>query len=203
MILASKLARAAVRVTRLATILLAWAALFTAAAQQTPLAEAPKSPQLKLEVIPLKKTYALGETVLLKYRLTSLVDGTMCFPEPAIEVSGSFEGSLRSDAHHLSGIGDPDFFIEDIWPMHPGEEEIRSTVADRWIKLGMSEPHSPQKVDKTIVLNGTGEWELQATYYPPGLNAHDKEVVKSMGCTAPDMQVHSEPVRITVVDRTN
>ena len=163
---------------------------------------APKPPQLKLEIIPAKKTYFVGETVFVRYKLTSLVDGTTCFPEPAIEVSGSFEGYLTSDARRLSGIGDRDFFIGDVWPRHPGEEEIRSAVVDRWIKLGMSEPYSPQKLEKTVALKGTGEWELQATYHPPDLKARDKEVVKSMGCTAPDMQVISDPVKITVVDPT-
>ncbi|MGO9084409.1 MAG: hypothetical protein ACLQBK_04215 [Candidatus Sulfotelmatobacter sp.] len=192
------------RVPSSLTIPLAFfAALFPAAAPQTPPAEAPRPPQLKLEVIPLKKTYTVGETVSLKYRLTSLVDGTMCFPEPAIEVSGSFEGYLTSDARRLSGIGDRDFFIDDVWPRHPGEEEIRSAVVDRWIKMGMSEPYSPRKLDKTIALKGTGEWELQATYHPPDLKAHDKEIVRSLGCTAPDMQVRSEPAIITVVDLTN
>jgi hypothetical protein len=38
---------------------------------------APKPPQLKLEIIPLKKTYFVGETVFVKYRLTSLADGTL------------------------------------------------------------------------------------------------------------------------------
>lgn len=189
------------RVTSLPRVLLAFAALFPAAAQQTPPAEAPK-PQLKLEVIPLKKTYTVGETIVLKYRLTSLVDGKLCFPPPAIEVSGSFEGYLTLDARRLSGIGDRDFFIDDVWPRHPGEQEIRTAIVDRWIKLAMSEPYSPKKLDKTIALKGRGEWELQATYHPPDLKARDKEVVKSMGCTAPDMQVISDPVKTTVVDPT-
>jgi hypothetical protein len=177
-------------------------ALPSAAAQQAPTSDSAKRPQLKLEVIPLKKTYTVGETVVVRYRLMSLEDGTLCFPPPAIEESGTFEGYVSLKARPLNNAGDQDFFIHDVWPMHPTEEEVRSDVADRWIKLGMSEPYRLRKPDK-MALSSPGEWELQATYHPPGLTARDKDIVRSMGCTPPDVPVLSEPLTIAVVNPSN
>jgi len=50
----------------------------TASAQMEAL---PKAPQLKLEIIPAKKTYRVGETVFVRYKLTSLADGTILFSD--------------------------------------------------------------------------------------------------------------------------
>jgi len=192
------------RVGYRSTILLTlFAALLPAAAQQTPPPETPKPPQLKLEVIPLKKTYAVGETVVVKYLLTSLVDGTLCFPQPAVEVSGSFQGYLTLETRPRNGGEDLGFFIDDVWPRHPTDGELRSAIAHRWIKLGMSEPYQLRRSSRAVALTSPGEWEVQATYHPPDLTAPDKEIVKSMGCSPPDTQVRSDPFTITVESSPN
>lgn len=153
-----------------------FASLSTASAQHTLPAQLPKPPQLKLEIIPLKKIYKVGEAAVVKYRLTSLADGTVCFPTPAIEVSGSVAGYVSLDAQPPNSRDERDFFIEDVWPRHPTEEELRDSVRDRWIRLGMSEPFDLKKKSDRIV---------------------------SLGCTPPTTTIVSAPVTITAVDASN
>ena len=95
-----------------------------------------------------------------------------------------------------------DYFIESVWPRHPDEEELRTSISRDWIKLGMSEPYQVPKPEKMLVFNELGEWVLGATYHPPDLTARDKDIVKSMGCTPPDVSIQSDPVTITVVNST-
>jgi hypothetical protein len=66
----------------------------------------------------------------------------------------------------------------------------------------MSEPYLVPKSDKITVVNELGEWALVATYNPPDLTARDKEIVKSMGCTPPDVSIQSDSVTITIVNST-
>lgn len=61
--------------------------LSPATAQVKPTANELKPPQLQLEITPLNHVYKVGETVFIKYKLTSLVDGTLCFPAPTPEWS--------------------------------------------------------------------------------------------------------------------
>jgi hypothetical protein len=96
-------------------------------------------PKLTLEITPLKKSYLVGETVFVKYKLTSLVDGTLCFPPPAAEVVLSDTGYLTTDATQPASDG-RDRFIEVFDARHPTDAELRNNVTSRWIKLGMSEP---------------------------------------------------------------
>jgi hypothetical protein len=169
-------------------------------AQQTPGAENLKPPQLKLELIPLKKTYDVGETVVVRYRLTSLADGSLCFPPPAIESLQSVVGSLQTEA--TSPAGHEDLFIENYWERRPHEEHLRANVLERWVRLGMSEPYRPPKSRIAVKLDEPGQWVLRAKYHPPSLSAREKEIVKSMGCTPPDASIQSDPVTITVVNST-
>jgi hypothetical protein len=53
---------------------------------------------------------------------------------------------------------------------------------------------------KISVLSGPGEWVLKSTYHSPELKNDKKIIVDSLGCTAPDMQVQSDPVTITVLN---
>lgn len=165
-------------------------------AKSTP---APRPPQLTLEIIPAKKTYFVGETLFVKYKLTSLVDGTLCFAQPAVEQTGGFGGYLKTDVTSPQGE-DLDFFIDHVWPMHPTQEEIRRDVANRWIRLGMSEPYTPKAKARITVLSGPGEWVLKSTYYPPELKSGEKPIVESLGCSPADVEVHSAPVTITVMN---
>jgi len=165
-------------------------------AKSTP---APRPPQLTLEIIPAKKTYFVGETVFVKYKLTSLVDGTLCFAPPAMEKTGRFGGYLKTDATPPPGTY-ADFFIDDVWPRYPTDEEFRRDVTDRWIRLGMSEPYTPKAKARITVLSGPGEWVLKSIYHPPELRGSEKAIVESLGCTPPDVEVHSAPVTVTVVN---
>jgi hypothetical protein len=61
-------------------------------AQVQPQAAQANPPKLKLEVIPLKRTYLVGETLFGKYKLPSVVDGTLCFPPPATEAQQHVDG---------------------------------------------------------------------------------------------------------------
>ncbi len=167
-------------------------------AQEAQASNEHKGPQLKLEVVPLKKTYLVGETVFVKYKLTSLVDGTLCFPEPAAEQTGRAGGYLKTDAT-LPKAMDVELFIDDVWPRHPTDEELRQDVVNRWVKLGMSEPHKLKKSGRVTVLTGPGEWVLRSTYHPPELSAHEKTIVESLGCTPPDSEIYSAAVTMTVL----
>lgn len=175
---------------------------FVLSAQNAKPTLAPKPPQLTLEIIPAKKTYSVGETIFVKYKLTSLVDGTLCFAPPAVEQTGGFGGYLKTDVT-APKREDLDFFIDHVWPRYPTAEEFRRDVADRWIRLGMSEPYTPKEKARITVLSGPGEWVLKSTYHPPELKAGDRAIVESLGCTPPDVEVHSAPVTITVTNAPN
>jgi hypothetical protein len=137
--------RTAMALRRLILVpLVATALSLTLHAQVKPSEAKTKPPQLKLEVIPTKKVYKVGDTVFVKYRLTSLVDGTLCFAPPAMEQTGRAGGYLKTDATPPKGT-DAEFFIDDVWPRYPTDEELRRDVANRWIKLGMSEPYTPRE----------------------------------------------------------
>jgi hypothetical protein len=159
-----------------------------------------KPPQLKLEVILLKSSYRVGETVFVKYKLTSLVDGTLCFAPPAVDSTGGFGGSLKTDVIPPPQAADWDLFIEHFWPAHPNAEELRRDVANRWIRLGMSEPFTPKAKARIAVLTTAGDWVLKSTYVPPALNGDDRAVVESFGCTPPDVEVYSTPVIVKVTN---
>lgn len=169
-------------------------------AQVKPQGTQTKPPQLKLELIALKSSYRIGETVFVKYKLTSLVDGTLCFAPPAVDSTGGFGGSLNTDVIPPPQAADWDLFIEHFWPTHPSTEELRRDVANRWIRLGMSEPYTPKAKARIAVLSTAGEWVLKSTYRPPELTGDDRAVVESLGCTPPDVEVHSTPVIIRVTN---
>lgn len=159
---------------------------------------APKPPQLDLEITPAKKTYFVGETVFVKYRLTSLADGTLCFPPPEAESHVSVTGYLLTDANPI-GPDEKDKFIEVYDVRSPTDEQLRFKVATKWTKVGMSEPCRPKQAGKVAVLTEPGEWVLRSTYHPPELLAGQKAIVESLGCTPPDVEVYSTPVTITVL----
>ena len=178
-------------------------AMPTARAQQLTRMEGPNSPSLKLELIPVTKTYKIGEPLVVKYRLTSLVDGTLCFPVPAIGASGSFEGHIILNAQPIDPHEERDLFIEHFWPVRPDEYQLRLNISLDWIKLGMSEPYQVPKPDSRTLLKVDGKWLLQAEYAPPELTAREREVVKSMGCTPPQDSVKADPVTINVIGSFN
>lgn len=168
-------------------------------AQVKPQETQTKPPQLKLEVIPTKKVYKVGDTVFVKYKLTSLVDGTLCFPPPTAEAQLFDTGYLTTDATQPTS-DERDRFIEVFDARHPTDEELRNNVTSKWIKLGMSEPYKPKQAGRVAVLTEPGQWTLRSTYSPPEPNAREKAIVESLGCTPPDVEVHSTPVVITVMN---
>lgn len=168
-------------------------------AQQAQNGEGLRPPQLKLELIPEKSTYLTSEKAKLNFRLTSLSDGTVCFPRPAFEQTGTSAGYLSIDARPLTGTGDEQYFLSGVWPRHPSEEELRADVIDRWIRVGMSEPHE-QWERKPLGLD-QGDWLIKASYHPPKLSAHERSIVESLGCTAPfEQTVSSDPVTIHIAN---
>ena len=182
----------------IAVLLTFFAPLSAASAQQTP-PEPAKPPQLKLEVIPSKTTYIVGETLAVKYRLTSLMDGTLCFPRPTTQAQQSDTGYLKTE---VIGPDDRETFIEHSWERRPNEEQLRERITSNWVRLGMSEPYQPRKPQKIIKLDVPGEWKLQAAYQPPSLTPHEMEIVRSMGCMPPDTAVHAPLLTVTVIDST-
>jgi hypothetical protein len=168
-------------------------------AQVKPQETQTKPPQLKLEVIPLKSIYRVGETVLVKYKLTSLVDGTLCFPPPAPEAHQSVTGYLTTEASSTTRDAAGNRFLEGFWEKDPTDEQLRSKVTNQWVKLGMSEPYEPKQAGKVTVLTEPGEWVIRSTYVPPALTTGQRVIVESLGCTPPDVEVHSAPVTITVM----
>jgi len=167
-------------------------------AQVKPQETQTKPPQLKLEVIPLKTIYTVGETVFVRYRLTSLVDGTLCFPPPTAEAQLFHTGYLATDATQPTS-DERRRFIEVFDARGPTDEELRNNITSKWIRLGMSEPYKPKQAGRVTVLTEPGQWTLRSTYHPPNLNAREKGIVESLGCTPPDVEVHSAPVTITVM----
>ncbi len=175
-------------------------AVSSALAQVAP-SQPSNPPQLKVELILSKKTFKVGETVEVRYRLTSLVDGTLCFAVPLVGAEQHYSGYLKTDASSPSGS--IDLFLEHFWERHPGEESLRQNVLNQWIRLGMSEPYQTKKLQKWARLGDVGEWTLRSAYYPPALSTRDKEIVRSMGCTTPDRAIQADPVTITVVSSSD
>jgi hypothetical protein len=174
--------------------------LTTSLSAQTAEPDPPKKPpQLKLEVIPTKRVYKVGDTVFVKYKLTSLADGTLCFPPPAPEAQQSVTGYLTTEASPTT-LDDGDRFIEGFWEKNPTDEQLRSNVTNQWVRLGMSEPYKPKRAGKVTVLTKPGEWVLQSTYVPPALTTGQRVIVESLGCTPPDARVPSGPITVTVMN---
>lgn len=81
----------------------------------------------------------------------------------------------------------------------PLDEEFRSAVVEKWVKLGMSEPYRLKQSGKVVVLKEPGEWVLQSTYYPPELKPAQIAIIESLGCSPPSTRVVSDTVTIRVV----
>jgi hypothetical protein len=158
-----------------------------------------KPPQLQLEITSVKRTYFVGETLFVKYKLTSLADGTLCFPPPIAEAQVFDTGYLTTDATQPTS-DERDRFIEVFDARHPTDDELRNNVTSKWIKLGMSEPYQPKPAGRVTVLTEPGQWTLRSTYHPPELNSREKSIVESLACSVPDVEVHSASVTITVTN---
>jgi hypothetical protein len=187
---------------------LALVVAFSAAGAQTSEVKAVNPPRLKLELIPLKTTYKRGETPVVQYRLTSLVDGTLCFPPPSTSAQLSETGYLQTVAWRPSqdvGVDDldVDVVVKRYQPAFEHGKRLRASVLNRWARLGMQEPYLSEKSPISVPLDKPGKWFLRATYSPPFLTKHDTKVVKSMGCMPPGSSVESETVTITVVDSSH
>lgn len=159
------------------------------------------SPQLRLEIVLLKQVYGVGETVSLKYRLTSLADGTLCFPGPSAEWQDEDLGYFDVEITPPKGVEEREVFIESFYPRGRTEEELREDVIHRWVKLGPFEPYQTPKAGKTMVPTAPGDWILQSTYYPPSFKGQRRTMITSLGCSPPDRPVRSRPIKITVEGR--
>src|SRR5271170_6781851 len=67
-------------------------------AQVKPQETQTKPSHLKLEIIPGKKKYRVGEAIALRYKLTNLSDTTACFPRPDTKSEDEAEGYIRTSA---------------------------------------------------------------------------------------------------------
>jgi hypothetical protein len=149
----------------------------------------------------LKQSHLVGEIVSLKYRLTSLADGTLCFPRPDPEGQDEDQGYFQVEITPPKGAEPRDIFIEGFYPVGRTDDELREDVTHRWVKLAPFEPYETPNAGKTMVPTAPGDWILQSTYYPPKFKDQRRAMITSLGCSPPDRPVRSRPVKITVEDR--
>ena len=161
-----------------------------------------RPPKLRLEITSLKQIYTVGEIAFVKYTLSSMADGTLCFPVPAEEAYSSYSGYFETIATR-SGHADGDIFYQHFWERSASGEQLHNAVMQRWVKLGMSEPYQPKEFSKVVVFTKAGEWKLRSTYHSPELSWAQIGIVESLGCTPSVNAVDSGEVSITVVDPKN
>jgi hypothetical protein len=155
-----------------------------------------KAPTLQLEVIPLKNIYAIGETVAVKYKLTNSSDKTVCFPPPDTRTEEEAEGYVSTSA---TGRGEEaSSFLETFWPRGKPDQELLIDAGERWIKLAPNLSFVTGDVPLPRSFSA-GEWKLQSNYSPPYLRGRAKLIADSLGCSPPEAEAHSVPVKVNVI----
>jgi len=170
----------------------------------------PKTPELKLRIVPDKETYVLYERVFAKAELLNLTDKTQCFPEPAQGVEVPSSGYLVTTA----GLLDPpeneqsesDQFLEGFcggltWPA----EKLRSEIEESWVKLAPNQVYVVKLTKALVNLRSSGQWQLKATYQPPQCSFNFDECMKylrseakKVGCTVPEIRISAESIQVNV-----
>lgn len=155
-----------------------------------------KAPTLQLEVIPLKNIYAVGEAVVVKYKLTNLSDETACFPPPATKTEDEAEGYVSTIA--TARGEEVSSFLESFWPRSKPDQELLIDADEHWIKVAPNLSYVTQESPLPGSFSA-GEWKLQSSYSPPYLRGRAKMIVDGLACSPPEVKSHSAPVKISVV----
>src|SRR5271169_4768147 len=156
-----------------------------------------KPPQLKLEMIPGKKTYRVGEAVVVKYKLTNLSDTTVCFPRPDTKTEEELKGYVRTSA--INSQSETDYFIESSWTRRDvrTDQELLEDANENWVKLAPSLSYVSEEARPLASLT-TGDWKLQSRYVPPYVGSKAKLIVDALSCTPPEVGVTSKAVRVRI-----
>jgi hypothetical protein len=171
----------------------------------------PRAPELEVKVIPSKTTYALHEDVFTKTEFINLTDKTLCFPEPAQGQQVVASGSLTTMAVPVnppeSTPSEADSFI-DHWDGGPAwpRERLLSEIEEGWVKLAPNQVHVTKSTKARVDWRFSGQWQLRATYNPPGCSfniaectRYLKSAAQNVGCTVPEIQVDTKYVAVNVV----
>jgi hypothetical protein len=156
----------------------------------------PKPPQLKLEVVPAKKTYNVAEPVVVKYKFTNLSDKTVCFPTPHTSDRKTLEGYVSSSA--MNSNSEEDLFIESTWPVDPRtDQDLLNEANEKWIKVAPGLSYLTEAAHPVGSL-AAGDWKLKSEYVPPYLRGRATLIVDALGCTPPEVGATSEPVMVII-----
>lgn len=172
------------------------------------LAQKVKPPQLKLQIITEKDTYALNERVIVKSEITNLTSKTLCFPVPDQRCESAGTGSVLTMGQPASA-GDYGWFLCHVDGGGASGPELESEISRRWIKLPPNAVYLTKVAEAYATLDQVGDWQLMASYHPP-VGAFNPGYVKtlqsaaeSMGCKLPESSVEAEPKIISVLPTTS
>jgi hypothetical protein len=163
---------------------------------QNTLPALPKNPpELKLEIIPVKKAYLLGEPVVVKYKFTNLSDRTLCLPRPDIKSEDETDGYIRAWATNIDG--ESENFLEGFYPRGYTDQQLLNDANEKWIKLAPGLTYVSEEARPVGIL-APGDWKLQSRYVPPDLRGRAKLIIDALGCTPPEVAATSKPVGVMV-----
>jgi hypothetical protein len=177
----------------------AFASFFGACAfaQQAP------HPELRLEMLVLKRGYRVNEKLIVKAKLTNLTSKTLCFPVPDLECSTPQTGSVVIDGEPVRA-GEGERHVCHVDGRGPVGIELDADVNDHWIKLSPNAVYRTNATEVKVTLSEAGDWRLTASYYSPEGSfgpEYRKTLVsaaKKAGCQLPESSVIAEPKLISV-----
>lgn len=163
-----------------------------------------QNPELQLRILLEKDAYTLNEPIFTRTEFTNLTHRTLCFAEPVQGIHDSAQGYLITNAVPPSRQGEILFVIMGgHWPTH---EQLRSDIANVWIKLAPNAVYVSRRAPVRFKLNTEGDWELQASYYPTERtfgSAQGREelldLARETGCNPPESVANSPSTKIQVV----
>jgi hypothetical protein len=157
--------------------------------------EEPQS--IRLTIALSKKSYLVGEPVIVTYKLTNLSNSQACFPAPAIDCY-SLWGELAADATPPKGVTGPkhnggcaaDRF---------GAANWMSDIDDHWLKLGRLQSYEITKESQSIGLTAPGQWTVEAGYVPMNTDGLPelRKALTDRGCRSVPA-LHSTKLIVTV-----
>ncbi len=172
------------------------------------LAQQVKPPQLKLQIITQKDTYALNERVIVQSELTNLSSKTLCFPVPDQRCESAGTGWILTMGEPASA-GDYGWFLCHADGRGASRAELESEISHRWIKLPPNAVYLMKAAEAYATLDQSGDWRLTASYHPP-VGAFNRDYVKTLqsaaestGCTLPESSADAEPKIISVLPTTS
>lgn len=168
-------------------------------------AAVPKTPALKLKIVPSKETFTLNEKVFTKSELTNLTEKTLCFPNPALDCEDTNSGSLITTGEAVAS-GEGEQFICHIDGRSATREQLLHEIEEKWVKVAPGVVYTTKTSEAQVSLGALGQWRLKASYNPPQasfgnakeFNALLQSAAQSFGCVVPE-DVVAEPILITVI----